>query len=124
MNSAFEAKNKALDEKIVAISEDNWVLEANRVKKDQLQVIASHLEGERNIVKRFTEMKLDKYMDEASMQAAYEIVSKADEERNEKQMQARLEALDDRAAAERVAALEAAQSSIDPDDFDEVDMRR
>ena len=100
------------------------MLEANRVKKDQLQVIASHLEGERNIVKRFTEMKLDKYMDEASMQAAYEIVSKADEERNEKQMQARLEALDDRAAAERVAALEAAQSSIDPDDFDEVDMRR
>ena len=66
MQSAFETKNRALDEQIAAISDENWVLEANKVKKDQLQVISEHLRKEREIVGRFKETKLDKYMsDEA-----------------------------------------------------------
>ena len=96
MQSAFETKNRALDEQIAAISDANRVLEANKVKKDQLQVISEHLRKEREIVGRFKEMKLVKYMSDEALIAVHEEVAKQDAERTAKQFEQRInQMLDD-----------------------------
>ena len=61
-----------------------------------MQVISEHLRKEREIVGRFNEVKLDKYMSDEALIAAHEEVAKQDAERTAKQFEQRInQMLDD-----------------------------
>ena len=107
MDADYVARDSALETQLTAIREADWVLEATKVKKDQLGEIATHLESEREIVGRFKTMKLDKYLGPDALIAAFEQSQKEQYALEEKQAQARLEAAEDATAAANLAAVEA-----------------